>query len=338
MPRYNFKIIHLNHQYISSNRKPTLIFQNHSPFECLFNRTPDYDFLRTSGCLCFPFLGPYHAHKLDFCSSPYVFLGYSSSHLGYCCLDLASQCIYVSRHVCFHENVFLLAKSEQITPLTSISTQPTHLPTLITSLIFHPAAPPLTPPSSSVAPLAPQTQPPTSSPLFATIPPSHNHALMSPSACFSDDHYACTSSPSSELYLSKSVTTASTYSMASSLSSTAVNTGFLVDPSASIQLFDDLSSFLLQLLPSLESSPPRSAAHQHLMVLHPLLSKTTLLTASAASCVALISLIMSSPTSEPIAFFDANRYEACHGVMCDEIQANLTDNSIQITQHPAIFF
>jgi hypothetical protein len=47
---------------------------------------------------------------------------------------------------------------------------------------------------------------------------------------------------------------------------------------------------------------------------------------------------MSSPTSEPIAFFDANRYEACHGVMCDEIQANLTDNSIQITQHPAIFF
>jgi hypothetical protein len=121
---------------------------------------------------------------------------------------------------------------------------------------------------------------------------------MSPSACFSDDHYACTSSPSSELYLSKSVTTASTYSMASSLSSTAVNTGFLVDPSASLQLFDDLSSFLLQLLPSLESSP----------------------------------------TSEPIAFFDANRYEACHGVMCDEIQANLTDNSIQITQHPAIFF
>jgi hypothetical protein len=147
-------IISISHQIACP-----LVLQNHSPFECLFNRTPDYDFLRTYGCLCFPFLGPYHAHKLDFYSSPCVFLGYSSSHLGYCCLDLASQCIYISRHVCFHENVFLLAKSKQITPLTSISTQPTHLPTLITSLVFHPAALPLTPPSSFVAPLAPQTQP-----------------------------------------------------------------------------------------------------------------------------------------------------------------------------------
>jgi hypothetical protein len=36
------------------------------------------------------------------------------------------------------------------------------------------------------------------------------------------------------LYLSKSVTTASTYSMASSPSSAAVNTGSLVDPSAGL--------------------------------------------------------------------------------------------------------
>ena len=47
---------------------------------------------------------------------------------------------------------------------------------------------------------------------------------------------------------------------------------------------------------------------------------------------------MSSPTFEPIGFSDANRYEACHGAMCDEIQANLTDNFIQIIQHPAILF
>jgi len=101
---------------------PTLILQNQSPFECLFNRTPDYDFLRTFGCLYFPFLCPYHAHKLDFRSSPCVFLGYSSSHFGYRCLDLTSQHIYISRHIRFHENVFPLAKSKQIAQPTSTTT------------------------------------------------------------------------------------------------------------------------------------------------------------------------------------------------------------------------
>jgi histone deacetylase 1/2 len=60
--------------------------------------------LRTFGCLCFPFLRPYNNHKLDFRSSPCVFFRYSSSHLGYRCLDIASHCIYISRHVSFHEH------------------------------------------------------------------------------------------------------------------------------------------------------------------------------------------------------------------------------------------
>jgi hypothetical protein len=49
------------------------------------------------------------------------FLGYISSQLGYRCLDLTSQRVYVSYHVHFHENVFSFAKSEQITqhPTTS---------------------------------------------------------------------------------------------------------------------------------------------------------------------------------------------------------------------------
>jgi len=96
------------------NRMPTLVVQNQSHFECLFNRTSDYDFLRIFGCLCFLFLHPYHAHKLDFRSSPCVFLGYSSSHLGYRCLDFTSQRIYVSRHVHFYEGVFPFTESEQI--------------------------------------------------------------------------------------------------------------------------------------------------------------------------------------------------------------------------------
>jgi histone deacetylase 1/2 len=75
-------------------------------------------------------LRPYQAHKLDFRYSPSVFLGSSSSHLGYHCLDFASHRIYVSRHVRCHENVFLFANSEQITHTPIPSTQPTHLPPL----------------------------------------------------------------------------------------------------------------------------------------------------------------------------------------------------------------
>jgi len=55
------------------------------------------------------------------------------------------------------------------------------------------------------------------------------------------------------------------------------------------------------------------------MVLCPQLLKTTLLTASAASFAAPISRVMSSLTSEPIAFSDADRYEAWYGAMHDEI-------------------
>jgi len=102
----------------------------------MFNRTPNYDFLCIFWCFYFLFLHPYHAHKLDFRSSPCMFLGYCSSHLGYCCLDLASQRIYISRHVCFHEDVFSFAISEQITQQAVTPSQPTHLLTLITSLNF----------------------------------------------------------------------------------------------------------------------------------------------------------------------------------------------------------
>jgi hypothetical protein len=50
-------------------------------------------------CFCFLFSRPYHAHKLDFRSSPCVILGYSSSHLGYHCLDLMSTYLYLMSYL-----------------------------------------------------------------------------------------------------------------------------------------------------------------------------------------------------------------------------------------------
>jgi histone deacetylase 1/2 len=73
------------------NHMPTPVLCNKSSFECLLHQPPNYDFLCTFRCLCFPFYRPYNAHKLDYHSTPCVFLGYSSSHLGYHCLDLSSK-------------------------------------------------------------------------------------------------------------------------------------------------------------------------------------------------------------------------------------------------------
>ena len=94
------------------NCMPTLVLANRSPFDCLFQRSPDYHFLRTFGCLYFSFLCPYNKHKLDFQSSPLVFFCYSSFHLGYQCFDIESHRMYISRHVRFHQHVFPFDNSE----------------------------------------------------------------------------------------------------------------------------------------------------------------------------------------------------------------------------------
>ncbi|GJT74228.1 putative RNA-directed DNA polymerase [Tanacetum coccineum] len=88
------------------NRMPSRTSTNKSPFEHIFKRSPDYSFLRVFGCLCFPHLRPYNRHKMDFRSTPCVFLGYSPSHHGYRCLDISTERLYITRHVRFNEAQF----------------------------------------------------------------------------------------------------------------------------------------------------------------------------------------------------------------------------------------
>ena len=47
------------------NRLPTLILDNKSPFECLFQKVPNYWKLKVFGCLLYPWLRPYAKHKLE---------------------------------------------------------------------------------------------------------------------------------------------------------------------------------------------------------------------------------------------------------------------------------
>lgn len=92
------------------NLLPSKALDGVPPAEKLFGVTPDYKWLNVFGCLCYPLLGPYNKHKLQFRSFPCVFLGYAANHRGYKCLDRAGR-IYISKHVRFDEKVFPYATS-----------------------------------------------------------------------------------------------------------------------------------------------------------------------------------------------------------------------------------
>jgi len=149
----------------------------------------------------------YHTHKLDFRSSPCVFLGYSAFHLGYRCLDLESHRIYVSRHVRFHENVFPFAKSEQVTSSPVPPTPPTYLPSLNPPSSFQPTTYQTGPNHNLILPpTAPHQTTPL--PIDSATPSSPSHtAILSPYACLSNDHCAGTGSPSPDAHVLRSATT-----------------------------------------------------------------------------------------------------------------------------------
>jgi histone deacetylase 1/2 len=88
------------------NRLPSKVTNNVSPLELLFKRPPEYNFLHTFGCACWPNLRPYNSRKLEFRSKRCAFIGYSNLHKGYKCLDISSGRVYISRDVIFDEDIF----------------------------------------------------------------------------------------------------------------------------------------------------------------------------------------------------------------------------------------
>jgi hypothetical protein len=92
------------------NRMPTPLLKNKSPFEVIFENVLDYCFLKVSGCLCWPSIGPYNRHKINFYSVPCVFLGYIPSHKGYICRALNTNLVYISRKHVFDEVNFPYSK------------------------------------------------------------------------------------------------------------------------------------------------------------------------------------------------------------------------------------
>ncbi|KAJ9564021.1 hypothetical protein OSB04_009181 [Centaurea solstitialis] len=88
------------------NLLPSTTIQYKTPFEVLFGFSPTYSHLRVFGCLCYPNTSPTSAHKLAPRYSACVYLGPSTDHRGYRCLDLITQKVIISRHVNFDETHF----------------------------------------------------------------------------------------------------------------------------------------------------------------------------------------------------------------------------------------
>jgi hypothetical protein len=114
VPSYGFGIMRLNHQYILSIvclllsskinlRLSVCLIVLMIMIFCVLLGVPIFIF-----CVHIMLISWIFVHR-------HLFLGYSSFHLGYRYLDLASQRIYVSCHVYFHEDVFPFTKFEQIT-------------------------------------------------------------------------------------------------------------------------------------------------------------------------------------------------------------------------------
>jgi hypothetical protein len=99
------------------NRLPTKTIQAACLHMTLFGSPPSYEHLLVFGCACYPNTSATTPHKLSPRSTWCVFLGYSSDHKGYRCLDLSTNRLIISRHVVFDEVSFPLAASPHLTDL-----------------------------------------------------------------------------------------------------------------------------------------------------------------------------------------------------------------------------
>jgi hypothetical protein len=99
------------------NCLPSATIQAPCPHFALFGSASTYEHLCVFGCVCYPNTAATAPHKLTPRSARCVFLGYSSDHKGYCCLDLSTNSLIVSRHVVFDEDSFPLTASSNLSNL-----------------------------------------------------------------------------------------------------------------------------------------------------------------------------------------------------------------------------
>lgn len=77
-----------------------------TPHEVLYGKRPDYNSLKSFGCLCFSSTLERERTKFDQRAYKCIFVGYPFETKGYKVLNLETGEILVSRNVVFHEDTF----------------------------------------------------------------------------------------------------------------------------------------------------------------------------------------------------------------------------------------
>lgn len=88
------------------NRLPSSILNWKTPFEVLHNKSPNYHFLLSFGCLCYITNTYPHKTKFDERAFECIFLGYLPGYKAYKTYNLKTHKVYIIRDVIFYETIF----------------------------------------------------------------------------------------------------------------------------------------------------------------------------------------------------------------------------------------
>ena len=100
---WSFSIIHAARII---NMLHTLVLNDFSPHEMLYNTSPDFNQLKVFGSLCYASTLSTNRSKFHPRALKCVFIGFKKETKGYILLNIQSREIFVSRDVVFYEHVF----------------------------------------------------------------------------------------------------------------------------------------------------------------------------------------------------------------------------------------
>ena len=89
-----------------TNRLPSQVLNNKSPYEVLYNTKPGYEHLKTFGCFVVAYNPDKSGDKLNIRGVPCIFLGYPTTQKGYRVYNLLNNTTFVTRHTKFYEHLF----------------------------------------------------------------------------------------------------------------------------------------------------------------------------------------------------------------------------------------